>query len=84
MKALTYLRKRWECLSIYLDDPDVTIDTHHLERALRVIPMGKNYPRFVVMEGSIRATWRMPPVINVATAYMSNSTTSLHGWGLHS
>jgi len=27
--------------STYLDDPDVAIDTNHLERALRVIPMGK-------------------------------------------
>ena len=27
------------------------IDTSHLEQALRVIPMGRNYPRLVVMEG---------------------------------
>lgn len=28
-------------MSVYLDDPEVSIDTNHLERALRVIPMGK-------------------------------------------
>ena len=28
-------------LKVYLDDPDVSIDTNHLERALRVIPMGR-------------------------------------------
>ena len=28
-------------LEVYLDDPDVSIDTNHLERALRVIPMGR-------------------------------------------
>lgn len=27
--------------SVYLDDPDVAIDTNHLERALRAIPMGR-------------------------------------------
>ena len=25
--------------------------TNHIERALRVIPMGRRYPRFVIMEG---------------------------------
>ncbi len=28
-------------LEVYLEDPDVAIDTNHLERALRVIPMGR-------------------------------------------
>ena len=39
--ALSYIRERRVGLSVYLDDPDVAIDTNHLERALRVIPMGK-------------------------------------------
>jgi len=39
--ALAYIRERRVGLSVYLDDPDVSIDTNHLERALRVIPMGK-------------------------------------------
>lgn len=39
--ALAYVRERRVGLSVYLDDPDVAIDTNHLERALRVIPMGK-------------------------------------------
>ena len=39
--ALAYIRERRVGLSVYLDDPDVAIDTNHLERALRVIPMGK-------------------------------------------
>jgi transposase len=31
-------------LRVFLSNPDVAIDTNHLERALRVIPMGrKNY-----------------------------------------
>jgi transposase len=28
-------------LEVFLTDPDVPIDTNHLERALRVIPMGR-------------------------------------------
>lgn len=41
MKALNYIRERRDGLAVYLDDPDVPIDTNHLERALRVIPMGR-------------------------------------------
>ena len=39
--ALAYIRERRVGLSVYLDDPEISIDTNHLERALRVIPMGK-------------------------------------------
>jgi hypothetical protein len=40
-KALAYVRERREGLEIYLSDPEVPIDTNHIERALRVIPMGR-------------------------------------------
>ena len=40
-KALHYALERRVGLSIYLTDPDVPIDTNHLERALRPIPMGR-------------------------------------------
>jgi transposase len=40
-KALNYIRERCEGLSVYLDDDAVPIDTNHLERALRVIPLGR-------------------------------------------
>jgi transposase len=41
LAALSYIRERRVGLEVYLDDPDVAIDTNHLERALRVIPMGR-------------------------------------------
>ena len=41
IKALAYAREREAGLRVYLDDPDVPIDTNHLERALRPIPMGR-------------------------------------------
>ena len=41
LAALAYIRERRIGLSVYLDDAEVSIDTNHLERALRVIPMGR-------------------------------------------
>ncbi len=40
-KALVYAENHQEQLKVYLGDPEVPIDTNHLERALRVIPMGR-------------------------------------------
>src|SRR5690606_13317027 len=40
-KALVYVRERRLGLEVFLSDPDVPIDTNHLERALRAIPMGR-------------------------------------------
>jgi hypothetical protein len=40
-RALHYALERRAGLSVYLNDPDVPIDTNHLERALRPIPMGR-------------------------------------------
>ena len=40
-KALVYADNHQAQLKVYLGDPEVPIDTNHLERALRVIPMGR-------------------------------------------
>lgn len=40
-KALAYTRDRCGALQVFVHDPGVPLDTNHLERALRVIPMGK-------------------------------------------
>ena len=43
-KALNYVAEREEKLKQFLCNPELPLDTNHLERALRVIPMGrKNY-----------------------------------------
>lgn len=43
-KALNYVNERQVELKVFLSNPAVAMDTNHLERALRVIPMGrKNY-----------------------------------------
>lgn len=40
-QALSYVRERRAGLEVFLTDAEVPIDTNHLERALRAIPMGK-------------------------------------------
>ncbi|MDN5872514.1 MAG: IS66 family transposase [Nitrococcus sp.] len=40
-KALQYALARVEALQVFLADPEVPIDTNHLERGLRAIPMGR-------------------------------------------
>jgi transposase len=40
-KALACAMKREQALNVFLSDPGVPPDTNHLERALRVIPMGR-------------------------------------------
>lgn len=40
-RALAYARERKNGLMVYLSDPDVAIDTNHVERTLRVIPLGR-------------------------------------------
>lgn len=40
-KALNYALKRKRPLMVFLENPDVAMDTNHLEREIRPIPMGK-------------------------------------------
>lgn len=40
-KALKYALSREQALRVFLEDPDVPLDTNHLERTLRPIPMGR-------------------------------------------
>ena len=40
-KALAYVANHREQLSVFLADPDVPIDTNHVERNLRGIPLGR-------------------------------------------
>ena len=40
-KALAYASEREAGLRVFLEDPDVSVDTNHLERGLRPIPTGR-------------------------------------------
>ncbi|GAB2589291.1 IS66 family transposase [Nitrincola alkalisediminis] len=41
LRAVHYVLKRKTALRVFLEDPDVPLDTNHLERTLRPIPMGR-------------------------------------------
>lgn len=49
-KALNYARERQQGLSVFLSDAWLDLDTNDLERALRVIPMGKKNWMFCMTE----------------------------------
>ena len=51
-KALAYAHEREGALRVHLGDPSVAIDTNHFERALRPIPMGRNYAHCPVMRST--------------------------------
>lgn len=53
-KALGYARERRLGLEVFLTDPEVPVDTNHLERVLRVIPMGRNYAKSSVMRSRLQ------------------------------
>ncbi len=49
-KALVYVANHQEQMRVYLSDPDVAIDTNHVERNLRAIPMGRKNWNFAWTE----------------------------------
>lgn len=53
-KALAYAHEREGALRVFLSEPAVPIDTNHLERALRVIPMGRRNWHFCWTEAGAR------------------------------
>jgi transposase len=53
-KALAYVRERRAGLEVFLEDAEVPMDTNHLERALRVIPMGRKSWNFCWTEVGAR------------------------------
>ena len=62
-KALSYALERRAGLRLYLDDPAVPIDTNHLERALRPIPMGRKNWLFCCSEVGAEAVATLQSLI---------------------
>ena len=69
-KALAYVHQREGALRVFLSDPAVPIDTNHLERALRVIPMGRRNWLFC---------WTEVGAEHVGTLQSLLTTCRLHG-----
>ena len=57
-KAAHYALNRQKGLEVFLSNPNVSIDTNHLERALRTIPMGRKNWLFCWTEvGAEKVGW---------------------------
>jgi hypothetical protein len=69
-KALAYARERRDALEVVLTDAQVPIDTNHLERALRPVPMGRKNWMFCWTEFGARQVGIVQSVI---------ATCRLHG-----
>jgi len=69
-QALGYAHQRQHALSVHLTDPDVAVDTNHLERALRPIPLGRKNWMFA---------WTELGAKQIGIAQSLIITCSLHG-----
>jgi hypothetical protein len=76
-KALNYALERRAGLRVYLDDPDVPIDTNHLERALRPIRMGCKAWPFCWSEVGAEAVATFPSLIVSCRLHDIDPCTSL-------
>jgi transposase len=69
-QALAYVRERQVGLEVFLTDPEVALDTNHLERALRPVPLGRRNWLFC---------WTEIGAAHVATVQSLLVTCKLHG-----
>ena len=69
-KALDYLHSRVAELRVFLSNPEVPLDTNHVERAIRPIPMGRKNWLFC---------WTEFGAEHVAVMQSLISTCKLHG-----
>jgi hypothetical protein len=75
-QALAYARDRRFGLEVFLTDPDVPIDTNHLERALRVIPMGRRNWMFCWTELGARQVGILQSLIVTCRLHLTSIPTT--------
>ncbi len=76
-KAARYALERQSGLRVFLEDPDVPVDTNHLERALRVIPMGRKNWMFCWTELGARYIGQVQSLITTCVLHEVNPYTYL-------
>lgn len=76
-KALSYLRNREQALRVFLEDPAVPLDTNHLERALRPIPMGRKNWMFCWTEIGAEHVGIIQSLISTCKLHEVNPSTYL-------
>ena len=62
-KALSYALERQRGLRVFLEDPSVPIDTNHLEREIRPIPLGRKNWMFCWTELGARTVGRIQSLL---------------------
>ena len=73
-KALVYVANHQEQMRVYLSDPGVAIDTNHVERNLRAIPLGRKNWNFA---------WTEVGAAHVGIIQSLLTTCRLHGIDPH-
>jgi len=76
-QALNYLLNREQALRVFLEDPAVPLDTNHLERALRPIPMGRKNWMFCWTEIGAEHVGIIQSLISTCKLYNLNTYTYL-------
>ena len=76
-RALRYALRHRDQLEAYLEDPDIPIDTNHLERTLRVIPMGRKAWLFCWTELGARQVGIIQSLLTTCRIQGVNSYTYL-------
>ena len=76
-KAARYALERQAGLRVFLEDPDVPVDTNHLERALRVIPMGRKNWMFCWTELGARYIGQVQSLITTCVLHEVDPYTYL-------
>lgn len=77
LKSLNYLHKREHQLRVFLEDPDVAMDTNHLEREIRPIPMGKRNWLFCWTELGAEHVGIIQSLLSTCKLHDINPTTYL-------
>lgn len=77
LKALGYVVAREHKLRVFLEEPDVPLDTNHLERALRPIPMGRKNWLFCWTELGAEHVGIIQSLITTCRLHDINPTTYL-------
>lgn len=77
LKSLNYLIKREHQLRVFLEDPDVAMDTNHLEREIRPIPLGKKNWLFCWTELGAEHVGIIQSLISTCKLHDINPTTYL-------
>lgn len=77
LKSLNYVLKREHQLRVFLEDPDVAMDTNHLEREIRPIPLGKRNWLFCWTELGAEHVGIIQSLISTCKLHDINPTTYL-------